>query len=139
MVINFHPKPMRTNLELAKRDLEGMHPVAKSIGWSDNEAISHLHEMLCIEGHLGLELAGWIYPSDLNVLSVNVLPNDPVQLLLVHRRWPGASREYLKGGSLSIEMPTDCNRCVTSTNQQWTYREDLVEVMAKVSKEWYAR
>jgi len=45
--------------------------------------ISHLHEMLYIEGHLVLESTGWIYPSDLNVLIVNLLSNDPVKLLLV--------------------------------------------------------
>ena len=80
---------MKTNLELAKRDLEGVHPVAKSTGWSDNEAISHLHEMIYIECHLGLEPTTWIYPSDRIVLPVNVLPNDHVQLLLVWQEMVG--------------------------------------------------
>lgn len=93
MVLSFHPKSMRTNMELAKRYLEGMHPMAKCIGWSDNEVISHLHEMLYIEGHLGLEAIGWICTSDLNVLFVNILPNDPIQLLFVRQEMVRASRE----------------------------------------------
>lgn len=76
---------MRTNSKLSKRDPQGMHPLAKSIGWSDNEAISHLHKMFCIECHLGLEPARWIYQRDLNALSINVLPNDTVHLLLVRQ------------------------------------------------------
>jgi hypothetical protein len=76
---------MRSNPELVERDLVGMHLVEKCIGWSNNEAISHLHEMIYIECHLGLEAIGWIHPSDLNVLSINVLPNNFVQLLLVRQ------------------------------------------------------
>jgi len=89
MVLSFHSKAMRSNPKLAKMDPEGMHPVAKCIGWPDNEAISHLHEMLCIEGHLGFEAMGWIHSGDLNALSVNVLPNDIVQLLLVWQEMVG--------------------------------------------------
>jgi hypothetical protein len=78
MVVIFHLKPMRTNPELAERDPEGMHPMAKCIGQPDNEATSHLHDMFNIKSHLGLETMRWIHPDDLNVLFVNVFPNDPI-------------------------------------------------------------
>ena len=51
-MIGFNPKPTRTKLELAYRDPEGVHTVEKCLSWSDNEVISHLHKILCIEGHL---------------------------------------------------------------------------------------
>lgn len=56
--------------------------------WSNADAMSLLHEILNIEGHLGLGLAGWIYPNYLNVLSINALLNDLVQLLLVRQKMP---------------------------------------------------
>lgn len=74
---------MRTNSKLVERDPTDVYPMTKIIAWFDNEVISHLHETFCIKVNLGLEPVGWIYPSDLNVLSINVLANDHVQLLLV--------------------------------------------------------
>lgn len=100
MVIDFNPKPMRTNSKLAKRDSEGVHPMAKSIGWYDNEAISHLHGIPCIEGQFGFEPIGWIYLSDLNVLSINVLPNDLVHLLLVQWEMARGVQGVFKWGEL---------------------------------------
>ena len=94
--------------------------------------------MLCIEGHLGLELPRCMYISDLNVLYINVLPNGPIQLLLVLQKMDKGMKIVPKRGSLSIDMPTVCNRRVTSTNQQWTCWEDLVGIMAIAFEEWYA-
>lgn len=73
MVLNFHPKLMRTNLELVERDLDGMHPLTKCISWFDNDAVFYLHEMFSIKGHLGLEAMGWIHPNDLDVPFVSLL------------------------------------------------------------------
>jgi hypothetical protein len=58
VVIDIHPKLMRTNLELVERDPEGMHQVKKCVGSFENEAVPHLYKMLCVEGHLGFELMG---------------------------------------------------------------------------------
>lgn len=57
MVIGFHPESMWTNLELDERDPESVYPMVKCVGWSDNEDVWQLYEMLCI-GHFVFEPAG---------------------------------------------------------------------------------
>ena len=48
------------------------------------------------------------------------------------RRWVGASREYLNGGSRSILMPTKSRRSETFAYQQW----DLLAWWAKAMDYW---
>jgi hypothetical protein len=95
---------MRTNLEPIERDPEGVHLVAKCIGWFDNGAISHFHVMLCIEDHLGFELVWWIYSGDLNVLSVNVFSNDPIELLVVRQEMTRGIQGVHKWGESRLEI-----------------------------------
>ena len=58
-----------------------MHLVTKRVLGSNNEPVSYLQEMLCIEGHLWAQLSGGINPCDLNELFVNILFDDPIQFL----------------------------------------------------------
>jgi hypothetical protein len=53
VVVDFYLKMMRSNPKLPKWDLEGMHIVLKCVGSLNNNAISQLRKVLCIEGHLG--------------------------------------------------------------------------------------
>ena len=58
-----------------------MHPVSERILGSDNESVSDLQGMLCVEGHLLAQPPRRVNPCDLNKLSVDILSDDPIQLL----------------------------------------------------------
>ena len=68
----------RTYFELSERDPESMHPVSELVLGSDNELVSDLQEVLCIEGYLWAQSTGGIDPCDLNELLVNILFDDPI-------------------------------------------------------------
>lgn len=51
-MIFFNSEPMPTHFELAKGYLEGMHPVPMCICELDDEAITQLHGVFSVEGHL---------------------------------------------------------------------------------------
>ena len=58
-----------------------MHPMWESVLGSDNESISDLQEVLCVEGHLLAQPPRRVNPCDLNKLSVDILSDDPIHLL----------------------------------------------------------
>jgi hypothetical protein len=62
-----------------------VHLVLMCVHWSDNKTVSQRHEMICMKGHLGFGLMAWIYPIDLNGLSINIFSDDLVQLQLVQQ------------------------------------------------------
>jgi hypothetical protein len=72
---------MKTHFELAEWNAKGMHPVTKCILGSNNESVSQLQKVLSVEGHLWAQPSPRVDPSDLDKLSVNVIPDDLVQLL----------------------------------------------------------
>jgi hypothetical protein len=52
MMIDFDPKPMRSDSKLPKRDPKSMHPMPKCVGKPKNKGIPQCHDVLSIEGHL---------------------------------------------------------------------------------------
>ena len=65
-----------------------MHPMLEGIGGSSDESISDLQEVLGVEGHLWAQVARRIDPCSLNVLPVDVFPDDFVEFLLVWKKVP---------------------------------------------------
>lgn len=55
--------------------------MAESVQGLGNESILHLHEVLSVESHLWMQSTLWIGPSDLHELFVNVVMDNPIQLL----------------------------------------------------------
>ena len=58
-----------------------MHPVPESVLGSDDESVFDLHEVFCVEGHLLAQPPRRVNPCDLNKISVDILSDDPIQLL----------------------------------------------------------
>ena len=65
-----------------------MHPMLEGILGSNNESISDLQKVLSVEGHLWAQIARRIDPCSLNVLPVDVLPDDFDEFLLVWKKVP---------------------------------------------------
>ena len=63
-----------------------MHLVSERVLGLDNESVSNLQEVFCVEGHLLAQPPRWVNPCDLNKLSVDILFDDPIQLLLRGRQ-----------------------------------------------------
>lgn len=66
-----------------------MHLVSERVLGSDNESIFDLQEMLCVESHLLAQPLRRINPCDLNKLSIDILFDDPIQLLSVGKEVAG--------------------------------------------------
>ena len=66
-----------------------MHPVFERVLGSDNESVSDLQEVFYIEGHLLAQPPRQVNPCDLNKLSVDILFNDPIQLLSARKEVAG--------------------------------------------------
>ena len=54
MMVGFDLNFMISNQILSKRDPKDMHLVLKHVRRPNNKAIPQLHEVLCIESHLGV-------------------------------------------------------------------------------------
>lgn len=55
-----HPPKANVNKpKLVERDPKCMQLVVKCVCWFDNEIVLQLHEMFCIESHIGFEPTGW--------------------------------------------------------------------------------
>ena len=83
MMVCLNLKPVRSNLELSERDPNSMHLMLEGIGGSNNVSIYDLQKVLSVEGHLWALSSRRIDPCSLNVLPVDVLPDDFVEFLLV--------------------------------------------------------
>lgn len=71
---------MRLHLE---RDLEFMHPMSKDVRGFHYEAVFELQEVLCMKGHLGSQTHEGGDQSDLHMLPLNILHDNPSYLLLI--------------------------------------------------------
>jgi hypothetical protein len=79
-----------------------MHPVLKHARGEHHEVVSKLQELLYIKDHLGSQTPKRGDPSDLDKPHINILPNNPIHLLLIKQE---ATRSiHTREGSLYIPI-----------------------------------
>ena len=72
---------MRTHSKLVEGNAKSVNSMAECIMWLNNEPISRLQKVPDIEGHLWAQPTLRGNPIGLDKLLVNVILDDPVQLL----------------------------------------------------------
>ncbi|KAH9292353.1 hypothetical protein KI387_042463, partial [Taxus chinensis] len=81
VVVCLAPESVGTNSDLAESDAERMRPVMASILWTNNEAITHLHKVFGVKGHLGAKTPLGFRPGGKDETSIDILPDGYVQYL----------------------------------------------------------
>jgi hypothetical protein len=75
-----------------------MHPMSKPIRQAHYEVVSKPREVLCIKGHFGPQTSKRVDPSALDILPVNILPNNPIHLLLIRQEVTKSIQKISKWG-----------------------------------------
>jgi hypothetical protein len=73
-----------------------MRPVSKRARGLHYEAVFEVHEMLCLKGHLWSQTPMGSDQSDLNIPLVNILPDNPIHLLLIRQEVTKTLQEHPK-------------------------------------------
>lgn len=64
------------------------------------EAVYELHEDLYIKGHLSSQIPKGGNPSDLDILHINILPNNPIYLVLIRQEATRSIQRLPKHGKV---------------------------------------